>query len=119
MNSDRRKRLDVIMTDLEKLNGVWDEIQHQYEELSSKVEEFSGGIADAKQMLEGVKDEEYDAFENLSEGLQQGDRGRAMSAAIGEMEDALGMLDDMNVELELPDPDIDSVITALDSAKAQ
>jgi uncharacterized protein Yka (UPF0111/DUF47 family) len=38
-------------------------------------------------------DAEQEAYDNLPEGLQEGDRGQAMLEAISEMEDAIGYLE--------------------------
>lgn len=59
-------------------------------------------IKDALQILESVKDDEEDAFDNLSEGLQQTMRGEQMEenvdtldGVIEAIEDALGELSGM------------------------
>lgn len=59
-------------------------------------------IKDALQILESVKDDEEDAFDNLSEGLQQTMRGEQMEenvdtldGVIETIEDALGELSGM------------------------
>lgn len=57
-----------------------------------------GMLETAHAELDGIKSEEEEAFENLSEGLQQADRGQQMENNVSEM-----------------DAGLDSLQTALDS----
>ncbi len=66
MNNDRRKRLDAITSCIQGL------------------------VAD----LECVRDEEQEAYDNMPEGLQQGERGQDMEESIARMDDALSSLGD-------------------------
>lgn len=51
-------------------------------------------LEEAKSLLEEVAREEQDAFDNMLEGLQQGDKGQAMEGAISELESAFeGVID--------------------------
>lgn len=47
-----------------------------------------------RDVLEAVKDEESDAYENLPESIQDGEKGEAMQDAISVLEDILLALDD-------------------------
>jgi|PlaIllAssembly_1097288.scaffolds.fasta_scaffold1865899_2 hypothetical protein len=51
-------------------------------------------ISDALTRLQDIKDEEESAFDALPEGFQSGEKGEAMQEAIQNMEDAIGMLED-------------------------
>jgi len=57
-------------------------------------------IGTAKNLLEEIENEEQEAFDNLPEGLQQGDRGQAMEEAIGSIQDAVNQLEEMSSSLE-------------------
>lgn len=70
MNNTRRKLIKDIITALQGID-----------------------LEGPKSDVENVKDEEQEAFDNLPESLQQGDRGQAMEQAIGTLEDALSELE--------------------------
>lgn len=59
MNNARRKVLNTIISTLEQVASD----------------------------IETVKDEEQEAFDNMPDGAQQGDKGQAMESAIQELED--------------------------------
>lgn len=50
-------------------------------------------IEEARTLIEIVRDEEQDAFENMPEGIQSSERGEKMETAISRMEDSLSELD--------------------------
>lgn len=85
MNKDRRKRLDQAQKILEDIKEQFDT---------------------ARDLIRDVAEEEREAFDNLSEGLQQAERGQAMEAAA----DAL---DNAHSSMEL---DFDELIGFLDEA---
>ena len=72
MNKERRNRIAEIM---DKLNEIADEICE-------------------------VAQEERDAFDNLPESLQYGERGEAMEAAADELEDVSSEVSDLATRLE-------------------
>ncbi len=72
MNKDRRKRLTKIR------------------------ESISNAIIE----LEGIKDEEYDAFENLHYSIQEGERGANMQEAMESLENAISELYSVDFEIE-------------------
>jgi hypothetical protein len=76
MNNDRRKQLAALAADIET----------------------------AKDLLEGVRDEEQDAYDNLPESLQDGERGEVMQQAIEALDQALD--------------DLGSVVEAIEEAGA-
>ena len=63
-------------------------------------------IQQAYDTLNEVRDEEDEAYENLPESLQDGDRGDAMQEAIDTLDDAISSLDDVIGFLD----DLDSII---------
>ena len=72
MNKQRRKRLEAI--------------QHL--------------IDDALAQLEQVREEEQDAFDNMPESFQDGERGETMQEHIYSMEEAESSLDEIKSNLE-------------------
>ena len=51
-------------------------------------------LADARMIMEQVRDGEQEAFDNLPESLQQGKKGTAMEEAISTLEDAISGIED-------------------------
>ena len=96
MNKDRRKRLETIKSDIEKLQAELSELT----ELQGKIEELKSNFDDAKTALEEIKDEEQEAFDNLSENLQGGDKGSIMQEAIEQMESAGCACENINDHLD-------------------
>lgn len=72
MNNERRKRIGVIHDRLTAAVEKW-------EDLKSEVEELAG--------------EEREAFDNLSEGLQQSDQGQRSEAAADALDEAVSSLE--------------------------
>ena len=81
MNAKRRKALGSIITKLEALESLRQEIQEQLEE---------------------IMDEEQDALNNMPESLQEGERGQQMQEYIDTMDGVNDELDCMNID-ELTD----------------
>lgn len=57
------------------------------------LEEVIEKLSEAKTMLEDIKDEEQEAYENMPESLQGSERGEAMSDNIYKMDDAWESID--------------------------
>ena len=77
MNKLRRKALANIITKLEELESLRQEIQ---------------------EMLEEVKDEEQEAVDNLPESLQESERGQQMQGYIDTMDGVNDELDCMDID---------------------
>ena len=88
MNKDRRKAISALVEDIAKIAG--------------QVDDFRSGV-------ESVRDDEQEAFDNLPESLQEGDRGQVSQEAIDALEEALFTLEDI---------DFDAITSALDTAAA-
>ena len=65
----------------------------QLADIRAKIEEL-------QDLLEEVRDEEQEAFDNLPESLQSSERGQAMENAIYYMDEAAGQLADAYDSLE-------------------
>lgn len=83
MNKDRRS----------KLSDLKDRITKTCEVLSEAFSAATSDIQEIRDELEAVRDEEQEAFDNMPEGLQQGERGQASEAAIEAIESALSELE--------------------------
>jgi len=70
MNKDRRKRIGDVLEILRAID------------------------------LESIKDEEQDAFDNMPESLQQGDRGQDAETAISNLEEAINSIESAISALE-------------------
>lgn len=57
------------------------------------IKKLMGALADLRDQIEFIRDEEQDAYDNLPESLQESDRGEAMSTAVCNLEDAMEDLD--------------------------
>ena len=57
-----------------------------------QIDEAAGMLQDALALIEQIRDEEQESFDNMPESLQQSDRGTASEAAAEELEDAAGNL---------------------------
>lgn len=75
MNNDRRKSIAAIVTQLQGLD---------LDSIKSSVEE--------------IRDEEQEAFDNMPESLQEGERGQAMSTAIEALEEVVSALDEFSTD---------------------
>lgn len=89
MNAQRRKALADIMDRISNLADERDDI---------------------KGALETLRDEEQESFDNMPEGLQQGDKGQAMEEAINALDDAISSLEDFNA---------DDINSSIDEARGQ
>ncbi len=77
MNKIRRKELANIVTMLEELDSLREQIRER---------------------LADVLDEEQEALDNLPESLQESERGEQMQAYIDTMENVTGELDLLDIE---------------------
>ena len=59
-----------------------------------KLEKSYNLIDEAMEIIEEVRDEEQEAYDNLPESFQNGERGEEMSGYIEMLEEATGYLDD-------------------------
>lgn len=89
MNKERRKVIDEIIVALGRLQS---EAQN------------------ASQAATNVLDEEQEAFDNLPESLQDGDKGMDMQTAIDNLENAISLIDDI-------DNMVEDIVSTLEDAK--
>lgn len=84
MNKARRKRIDKILKDLEKLQTAIEALPDS---------------DDIKSAIEEVADEEREYFDNMHENLQGGDKGQAAEQAADNLDEAKSAIE----EIDLPD----------------
>jgi hypothetical protein len=80
MNKKRRKELDELFRRIE---------------LAKIAVESVPDVDDIRTELETTKDAEQEAFDNLPESVQGGERGQAMEASISAMDEALEKLQEV------------------------
>ena len=78
MNNIRRKKISILIGELKNLNKNY------------CLEQMDKCIV----VLENIKNEEEEAFDNLPEGLQYCPRGMDSEAAIDNLEESLGYLEE-------------------------
>lgn len=99
MNNARRKII----------NKQW----HAMEELKAMHAAVVAKAEEIKTELETARDEEQEAFDNMPESLQQGERGQISEQAITDLDTAIEALENITDT----DIDFDEVLTALDNAE--
>lgn len=75
MNDARRKQIRAIITRLGKASDL--------------------GLEDLREALEGIRDDEQEAYDNMPEALQAGERGTASEAAVSVLEDVISGLEEV------------------------
>lgn len=88
MNNDRRKDLDKAIDILTKIRDDFDK---------------------AKALIADAAEGEQEGFDNLTEGLQQAERGQRMEEVAGALQEAADEMEAL---------DFDDLISRLDDAKA-
>lgn len=86
MNIERRREIAKIADRITELNDLRDQI---------------------KDDLETIRDEEQEYFDNMPESFQNADRGQLAQQAVNSLDEAIGLLDDI---------DTDSMGSALETA---
>lgn len=81
-------------------------------EVRTKLESVSKELSDIQSNLESIAVDEENKFDNLSEGLQQSDRGQAMQQAADELNEAASYVESAAQELQNAIEMIDSVTSA-------
>ena len=105
MNNTRRKKLE------EASNILYESLQKR-----NDVDKAKALAEKAKYIIDDVRDEEQDAFDNLPEGFQIGDRGRQMEENIMNMDSAMDEIDDLDFtkEQRLIEEDVFTIIGYID-----
>lgn len=67
----------------------------------SRIAEALEMISGAKEILEEVRDEEQESYDNLPEGLQAAERGEQMQQNVENLEDFIGCLEETDYLVEM------------------
>lgn len=86
MNNERRKQIAAIVRDVENMTHMADHL---------------------RELIESVRDGEQEAFDNMPESLQDGERGQTMQTAIDALDSAINDLESV---------DFDSITSSLEEA---
>lgn len=65
-----------------------------------QLEKSFGLIDEARDIIQGVMDDEQEAYDNLPENFQNGERGEEMAGHIESLEEAAGFLDEAKYAME-------------------
>jgi hypothetical protein len=91
MNNERRKTLEGALQELGKAKDELGKISWS---------EISDLLASAKTAIEETKDEEQEAFDNMTEGLQQTERGQRMDEVANQLDGAVSNVSDILQKLD-------------------
>ena len=109
MNKTRRK---ILGTFVKRLSEIMEEIE-KFKDLTSELINMIDEIAN-------VCNEEQEAFDNMPESLQAGEKGQVMVSAIGQMDEAIDAIGDIVTALDdldvLDSLNVQSIIDALEGA---
>ena len=86
MNNERRKQLAGAIEEITKAKALLEAID--YGEVTDLLES-------AKTAIAGVQESEQEAFDNMSENLQQGERGQRIEEIAGQLEQTVGNIDEL------------------------
>lgn len=114
MNRNRRKEIQMVINDLERIKVRIE--GEQYENLQDDLDSIRSDI-------ETIHDDEQDYMDNIPENLQSSDRYYAAEEAVEHLDDALSYFDDAvdaveQGEYEDASDCISDVISELDEASA-
>ena len=69
-------------------------------ERRKRIEKAVGMIADARSILDEVKTDEQDAFDNMPESIQASERGERMEEFIEMLEEAVSAMEEVEGNME-------------------
>jgi len=62
--------------------------------------DIAGQLMDLRERIEVLREEEQEAYDNLPESLQEGERGQAIEQAVDALDTALAAVDEVTDALE-------------------
>ena len=65
-----------------------------------RIQELKDKLLDILTEIEGIKDEEQEAYDNLPESLQDGEKGDKMSEAVDNLDSAYSSLEEVGEYLD-------------------
>lgn len=110
MNKERRKAINAIYAELETLDG----------EVSAAVAPLVAKMAALMERIEEIKSDEEEAYENMPESLQEGERGQIASEAIDNLDNAYNELESKTDSLnEFGEEPFREILEYLDNAAGE
>jgi len=103
MNASRRKTLGQIIDQIEAFRALVESVKTEAESI--------------RDQLDTERDSEQEAFDNMPEGLQQGDRGQGMEHAVERLDMASTAITDLFDAIDCID--FDDVISSVNDARGQ
>lgn len=91
MNKERRKELNKLATALRELH---DKVQDFSVMIDSEEKLVGDVLEDYKTDINDIRDAEQEYYDNMPEGLQNGEKGEAASNAVSELEGAAESLEE-------------------------
>lgn len=82
-------------------------LQEQHEQ-TPDFDDLESEIDEIKSELENIKDETQGKFDNMPQGLQDGDSGQLLQERVDTLESVIGDLDSVDISIELG-PDIEAM----------
>jgi flagellar hook-basal body complex protein FliE len=99
-----------------ELSKIYDRVT-DFSVTVEQLREFSETLSAVRDDLNDIMDAEQEAFDNLSEKAQEGDKGQVMSDAISAMSEACSTLDELVSSLDaVMDHDFTEVLEKIDEA---
>lgn len=111
MNKDRRAALNAQYKAL-------DELKTKYETAMVAIFDMKEDFSDVHNAIDEIKTDEQDAYDNMPEGLQNGERGELMQEAISRLEEGMGELEEFINTIEANTDLLDQALENIDNAAA-
>ncbi len=92
MNKERRSRIAAACDELEALLGHVENAPTDAQAATAFWADADSKAADIVSTVESIRDDEQEAYDNMPESFQQGERGEASQAAIEALQSAADML---------------------------
>lgn len=109
MNNQRRKEIKAVEKRVDALLAEYQKAKGDLEKFANVKDEYD----DAKTDLEMLMDEEQCAYDNMSEGLQESDRGYQMQECIDALSEYVDWLTDVVDRMD----DLEALTNSIDKAK--
>ena len=117
MNNERRQRINRVSTDLSKYQG---ELQALFVKISEAITDYNDKLEEIRDNItgevEGIRDDEQEAFDGMPEGLQASERGEKATEAINNLESAISELESLEALEELQEKELDECLGYLEEA---
>lgn len=109
MNNQRRKEIKAVEKRVDALLAEYQKAKGDLEKFANVKDEYD----DTKTDLEMLMDEEQCAYDNMSEGLQESDRGYQMQECIDALSEYVDWLTDVVDRMD----DLEALTNSIDKAK--